>query len=64
MLTVGSGDPQALSSINASVSNLSFTRTDLGGKKAVQISMDINPANPLPGAPDLSRQLTTTIALK
>ncbi len=63
-LAVGGGSPEALTSVGSRVTTLGFTRTDLGLKKGVQIHLIITPVITLPGGADLSRELTTTVAIR
>lgn len=63
-LTVGGASPQALSSVGTQITTLDFTRTDLGVKKGVQVHLIIAPSAGLPGGANLSRELTTTVALR
>lgn len=64
VLSIGGGPAEALSSLNSRLSSLSFTRTDLGVLKSVQVNFVISPSIPLPGGANLARELTTTVALR
>lgn len=63
-LSVGGEPPQALSSVGTRITQLSFTRTDLALNKSVQIHLTIDPLEAPPGGAELSRELTTTVALR
>lgn len=64
MLSVDGAPEEKLTGIGTQISSLTFTRTDLSGHKAVQISMNIAPTIIQPGGVTGARQLTTTVALR
>ena len=63
-LAINGGTGESLTSVRSRVTDLSFTRTDLGLKKGVQIHLIMTPIIALPGGANLSRELTTTVALR
>lgn len=64
MVSVGGAANQALTGVGTKINALSFTRTDLSGHKAFQISLNIAPTVIQPGGALGARQLTTTLALR
>jgi len=64
VLSIDGGSVQALTGVRTKINSLSFTRTDVGAHKAVQINLNLAPVIIQPGGVTGARQLTTTVALR